>query len=253
MASKIKDLKDFFYLPNYSIALACCKTETGRHTGILYKDSDGIVRLLHFAFHFRLYNQVVYLEHPHFSTYKWVEFSRLNSINDPQSERKESIINYIKFVVRKQSKIENKIGYAVGYHGDSFDATGELRLTGNAIGLTCSTFIMAIFQSIGITLIDFKLWPHRQNDIEWKEEVVNLLAQHGVDEDHVNAVRNETAFTRFRPEEVTASSINNKLPSSFKFCEFWGEIILFGITPNNNKLLIYFMLLKEYLLRAFFQ
>jgi hypothetical protein len=103
------------------------------------------------------------------------------------------------------------IPYALSQPNDFFDpTTGELLLGPNKVGLTCTTFVLAIFKACNINLVDFSSWEIRQDDEEWKSFILEQL-QSEVDkgratQEHIQAVRADMSGARFRPAEVMAAS-----------------------------------------------
>lgn len=87
------------------------------------------------------------------------------------------------------------------------EKTGEYLLGPTNLGLTCATFVLAVFAAVGVHLLNYSDWPVRADDVEWQTNVLRgLAAQPGVSPDHLQAVRNQVGFVRVRPTEVGAAA-----------------------------------------------
>jgi len=52
----------------------------------------------------------------------------------------------------------------LGVSGSTFDGNGTLVLKDGIAGLTCATFVLALFRSAGIALLHEREWPVRRED-----------------------------------------------------------------------------------------
>ncbi len=95
-------------------------------------------------------------------------------------------------------------------------------------GLTCATFVLAMFASHGIPLLQLSEWPDREEDRAWQEYIVGVLRKNGADEKHVNAVNEQVkrGCARYRPEEVAAAGAAPDLPVGFAYAEELGKRIV---------------------------
>ncbi|MDH0275300.1 MULTISPECIES: hypothetical protein [Stenotrophomonas] len=75
------------------------------------------------------------------------------------------------------------------------------------MGLTCATFVVALFDELGIPFIDSSSWQERDGDAEWKSEILMYLRNcPGVAPEHVEAQMNSLGATvRIRPSDVFAA------------------------------------------------
>jgi hypothetical protein len=79
-------------------------------------------------------------------------------------------------------------------------------------GLTCATFLLAVFRRWGLPLVDESTWPQgRREDSSWVLKIVRWLYRwaknSGVPiptEHFVEQIRQRWSLRRFRPEEVCA-------------------------------------------------
>jgi hypothetical protein len=121
---------------------------------------------------------------------------------------------------------DGRLAFAVRYQREEFDrATGEY-LSAAGRGLTCATFVLALFQSIGIGLLALETWRVREEDIRWHLEIiVPQLESTSADPAHVDEVRRQSPCARFRPQEVVAAMTTDLLPVTFDYAEPVGEAI----------------------------
>ena len=106
----------------------------------------------------------------------------------------------------------NGVAYGLSYDEFAKYDDGKLYLAGNEIGLTCATYVITLFHSAGIDLVDIHNWPEREEDKGWFEKVKKLFSIHnvklylGMTKEHQSKILSEKFGPRFRPEEVAASS-----------------------------------------------
>ncbi len=208
-----------FHLPNESpaetvpyVAVAIGRTPHGTHTGVVHKHPGFGVLLLEQAFHFTLRNDRLPED------YGWV------TPNIPE-ERARSVAGLCRLIWRR-----NATGFPYALRQDSssrFDTvSGALVLGRQGKGLTCATFVLVVFNSFGISLVDFANWPCREADIEWQRSIVEFLRQGCHDSEHIQAVESEIGSSRFRCEEVAGACTVDDLPASFSEAEEGGRQIL---------------------------
>lgn len=88
------------------------------------------------------------------------------------------------------------------------EATGKSLLGPTGLGLTCASFVLAIFEFSGVRLLAYEQWPARPEDRAWRDHVIGLLARSPNPDwqAHAAAIRNDDRTIRYRPEEVTAGA-----------------------------------------------
>lgn len=173
-----------------------------RHIGILHCGvSQAEVLLLHLAWHCDLRNDaprdfLVWIDPP---------------IHDVRARQ---LAAFCRKVARPNAQ---KIPYALSPPNDCFDtSTGDFLLRPATIGLTCATFVMAVFQAVGLQLIEASSWPARPEDEVWQRKILGLLAAKGADAEHVKRVEREVGASRFRPEEVGGAAAHEPWPAKFE-------------------------------------
>lgn len=127
-----------------------------------------------------------------------------------------------------------RIPYAFRYRNNvRFNVqTAELML-GDGLGLTCSTFVLTVFESVNIPLVDFNGWQVRPDDNRRHDFLLGQM-KNGIPSakippahpDHVARVQAELPCIRVRPEEVAATGFFDDLPAGFTELEPAGQWIL---------------------------
>jgi hypothetical protein len=169
---------------------------------MIYRAPDDTARLLHLRFHFDVAN-----ESPS-NRYLWV-------VPDIPAVRLRSVAALCRLVANNYSTVG--LPYALRYDGtQTFDTANGQWLAGvNGRGFTCSTFVLALFQSCGITLLDLPTWCDRPSDVEWQNHIVQVLRAHGTDTSHLAGVASEIGCLRFRPDEVAGACLEEDHPVPF--------------------------------------
>jgi hypothetical protein len=196
------------------VGVAVTTVEEGQqHVGLLHRDeSNQEVAMLHLAFHCRLRN-----DQPE-PTYAWV---------DPavHSARARQVAAVCRKVWRSNGE---QIPFAFSAPSDCFDGeTGAFLLGPTRIGLTCASFVLAIFHAAGLPLVDYGTWPAAgERDVAWQLHAISMLREHGASEEHVRAVEAEVGAVRYRPEQVAGGAACDALPASFDDAErLAGEVM----------------------------
>lgn len=132
---------------------------------------------------------------------------------------------------KKNKKNEKaKLPYAIGYYsGREFDENGIYTDNkGVEYGMTCATFVLTIFKSVGIELVHWEDWTKgRPDDKRWFKYIISKLEEGVKDgiisQEHLNNVKGEKKCARYRPEEIFAATFCSNRPSAnFKCCESIG-------------------------------
>ena len=183
-----------------------------RHTGMLYRDPESNqILFLHLAWHRDLHNEAPA------KSFLWV-----TPAIHPRRARQVAAI------CRKIWKSNGRhIPYAFSPPNDCFDETTWEYLFGpTRLGLTCATFVLAVFHEARLALVDYSSWPaNRPGDAEWQQQIVSLLRGRA-SEDHVRAVEQEVGGHRYRPEEVAGAATVKPLPAEFEVAVERGQQIL---------------------------
>lgn len=167
------------------------------HTGVVYKEPDERPRVLHLAFHAYLQDESL----PSAQVdYHWTRL-RIDA------DRAASLSGFCRRVAKRRPRIK----YGIVYEGDRLADDGTVQLSGNAIGLTCATFVLAVLKWAGFEPLKLETWPNRNDDEAWHRHIVKMLINvhcsrpDSPTSDHIVDVAWERGCARFRPEEVAAS------------------------------------------------
>jgi hypothetical protein len=99
------------------------------------------------------------------------------------------------------------IPYGFDAHGSCFDTvTLDFVPPSLGKGLTCATYIKAVFLHFGFELLDESTWPlNRPSDRSWQVAVLEELRKRA-SEDHIVALTNDVGARQFRPAEVVGAA-----------------------------------------------
>lgn len=111
---------------------------------------------------------------------------------------------------------------------DFFLQTGNILTFAHGHGLNCSNFVIIVFQSTGIALVDLDGWELRDDDSDRQRELFDMLcATPNVSSEHLSKVVQEVGkVPRVRPEEVAGACLVDELPAYYLQCKPNGEAIL---------------------------
>jgi hypothetical protein len=183
-----------------------------RHVGVVHRREGDAPKLLHLAWHHDLRDEV--FGNDYFSA---------------TPDLPEAIQRFLAGLCRRVAARYRDSGlpYGLRYDGRGFEvATGEVALDGAGGGLTCATFVLALFASYGVHLLDVKNWSSRSEDREWQEKILRALARTNALRAHIEAVRNDLGCARFRPEEVVAAAAYSSFPVSFADAQLAAAVVL---------------------------
>lgn len=128
------------------------------------------------------------------------------------------------FVAAMASRIwrrRERLPYGLRYVDTTFDLRGRLVLGQGASGLTCGTFVLAVFRAAGVLLLDQAEWPTRIEDVDWQSQVVARfeVAKDGgypITGHQIRQLDREIGCARYRPEEVAVAAQGPEYPMGFR-------------------------------------
>lgn len=163
-----------------------------RHCGLIYQIT-GTLRILHLAFHHLLRDE------PYGGDYWWSPVGL-----DPDNQAALAAI------ISTIATGHPMIPYGFDLSGIVFDkVTGAILNAPPGTGLTCSTFILAVFNTFNFHPTKLESWMIRPGDDNWQKDMIALMVDHGAADEHTAAVRNHSKSARFRPEEVVGCVSTN--------------------------------------------
>jgi hypothetical protein len=181
------------------VAVTIERTEHGWHAGVLHRKRREPPRKTHLAFHARLMDEAPSADDA------WIEPAL-------RPELARQVAALCRMIVAQHPKGE--VPYGLRFAATEFTDQGELLLGPTEHGLTCATFILAVFRRVGAALVDLASWRSRADDEGWQREIVALLERHAA-KAHADAVRAEIGCVRFHPTEVAAACSRPTLPVGF--------------------------------------
>jgi hypothetical protein len=197
---------------NTIVAVAVGRTEMGTtHAAVIYQNSGLQREYLHLAFHERLDTR------PFGQCYAYAEIDVI---------RAKQVAGLCRLIRVRRPSIP--YSFRLDLNARFCTLTGDLSTLGEAHGLNCATFVIVVFQSTGLTLVDLDGWEIRDEDRgRQRELLLSLAGWHGVSPQHIEDVRSEVGnWPRVRPEEVAGACLENDLPARFPQCRANGEAVL---------------------------
>lgn len=184
-----------------AIGLACAPVE---HSGIFYRRTPAIMRLLHFADH-----QIIEDDDPPSQPkFTWV-VPPLRPKQIPQ------IVELCILISNKRPRINYGFRYDEASIFSMLD--GSFILADGTLGLTCSTFVLAILRSAGVRLIKPRTWKVTSGSISAQALQVRFMS-HG-HPNHAGRLRTEIGASRFSPSQVAGSGAYDRHPVSYRKAE----------------------------------
>lgn len=140
---------------------------------------------------------------------------------------------YCKHLAIKNS--DGNIPYGFNVEGRFFDKTGSW-IGEEGVGLTCATFVLAVFRAMSLPLLKTEEWICRIDDREWQENVIRTLITSGASSDHIHKQRSNIGGARFRPSEVMASATSDYTPIGYIEALNLSEMIIEQLHLYNDKI-----------------
>ena len=166
-----------------------------KHVVFIHQNPQPEPWLLHLAWHQILRHQ------PWDGNYHWVGLSQIDL------EVQEAFSDWARIVAHASQ--DSPIPYSVVFSPSSnFDADGHYIDRRDGTGLTCATFILAMFADFGMPLLRVETWPKsRPGDFTWLRKILKHLRNVIGPSDFLEQVARRHDLKRFRPEEVTAAAM----------------------------------------------
>jgi hypothetical protein len=190
----------------------------GTHTGIVHRNRQDLFTL-DLMWHERLRSELLRDDYP-------------CVVPNLEPEEANDVMGMCRLIeARNRNPNPQRIPYAVGPSSSHFSRDGELIL-GDGLGLTCSTFVLTVFESAAVPLADLTGWVARSDDDERHHQLLQKMTD-GIpnfappaDPSHVQKVRTCLPCIRVRPEEVAGAALAGDLPADFATAEAAGHLIL---------------------------
>jgi hypothetical protein len=187
------------YLQGCQIGIAIAPMGSGFHVGLLYRTDDD-VRMLHLGWHRDLRDDQAVKG----DLYLWapVGLSDLEQL---------SLAGLAADVVRHVEPVD--ISYGIDWiytTADHFREDGSIVVFPIGKGMTCATFIDAIFRHWGYFPVDASSWKIVDGDEDWQRQVACWLERtHPNEIEHIKGVLNDVGCLRLRPSQLAGSCAEN--------------------------------------------
>jgi len=185
-----------------------------RHIGLLHRGADGApIYFLHLEDDRRLTNGLPLPGHA------WVE---------PNIHRRRlpQLAAICRLVWRANER--DGIPFGFGLPADCIDEeNGQFLLGPTRWGLTCATFVLAVFHRAGLQLVDYSSWPaDRAEDQSWFAKILTYLKRTVPDPERIPDLAQIVGIAvRFRPEEVAGAATATPRPVDFQTASERGAAI----------------------------
>ena len=188
------------------------------HVGLLYKPEDGAARLCHLKSHRELVDEIPA------SQYSWVDMQ---------------IEPLLKKLIRSECRIvasrNTKIPFGFAYDPPYFTpGTGELVEKPIGIGLTCSTFILAILKMAEIVPLDLPSWQARIDDTIVQGRQIEAM-KFKMGSEYTAALEKQVGDVRVRPEEIIVGVTTEPRPVNFDKAKEDAEKVIEDLRKHATK------------------
>ena len=190
-------------LKTVGIAIRWDRRHNQTHVGVLHRLDD--VQLCHLVFH-----HILIRELPD-TGYCWADCEMFSG-----SEGRLSNGRYFAGFVADAARNPN-IPFGFAFDENCFGHDGTYQPMEIGKGLTCATFIIALFHSVGYPIVKLDTWKRRPGDEDWQRKILEILREHATPE-HVAAAAAYVNQFRYRPEEVAAAAVDPNPPLGFDDC-----------------------------------
>jgi hypothetical protein len=192
--------------PHTVIGIGIAVHQSSSHIGMLYRTAEGEpAKILHLAWHHQLSS-----DHPSTSYPCWVR----PRIPD---ERALAIAAFCRRIWKKAS--QDQVPYGFSVPSAFFDYSGALISGPAKVGLTCASFVLAVFDGAGLPLVRMDEWPPPTlvDKARQRELLDELRKSSNVSPAHLSALETEIGNVRYRPLEVAGAGTAEILPASHAY------------------------------------
>lgn len=199
-------VKSSQFSPNTVSGVGIAVHAMSNHIGLLYHTADGqAAQILHLAWHHQLKSEI-----PSPTSYPcWVR---------PIIPLERALT--IAAFCRRMWKLcpQNQVPYGFSMPNAFFDPSGTVITGPGKVGLTCASFVLAVFEATGLPLISVEDWPAPTPEDKAKQsELVEKLRETAVSAEHISACEAEIGNVRFRPLDVAGAGTSAVLPASYVY------------------------------------
>lgn len=213
------------------IAVAVCKHGDNLHTAVFYRDDDERLLVLDLRIDGCINTEPASGD----NRFAW-------AIPAIHPDLRASV----RALCQALSKSPPEVYYALKYAPSEFFTEGEsvgVNLCGDTVGFTCATFVLALFDSLGLSLLRHETWPVRYQDdteeqrrlAQWASQCLPRSRPFGMAEHVTQKNASDVPCVRFRCHEVLASCTTKELPARFEEVERTGAKVLRWILATDAR------------------
>ena len=212
------------------VAVAVCRMPQGHtHSGVLYRHTNGRLCLVHLRWDCDLAHEVFDGVNHRWDggvardlfegSYAWV-------IPDLLPEEMDDVRAVCRDLVRRMPTIH--YSFLFDPEATLNPQTSEVVSAIAPYGLTCSTFVLAVFNSAQVQMVHLTGWQSRPDDHRWYAALLRYLGKTGVDPVHIARIQSNVQCLRVRPEEVAGACLASRdnIPAGYDHCEPAGRDVL---------------------------
>lgn len=176
-------------------AVALCATRSGTHSGLLFRKQDGVY-LLHLAWHCDLRCDPA------------DQAPQLYWYTPDLTPTQLGALALIAAQIAKR-RAANDVTYSTDRSGCFFEPiAGAFVSGGTGTGLTCASFVWALFQGIALNPLKLETWQEDAEDAAFGEWVVQqLTCQLSDQHPHVIGMKGKLHSPRIRPSDIAAAAV----------------------------------------------
>lgn len=164
------------------------------HIGLLHKEQNEDAFVLHLRHHLDLRNELAA------APFRWLQID-LHEIN------RRLLVTLCRLIAARAQKIP----FGFSYNGLYFTTAGDYIFRDFGQGLTCATFVMAVFATYQIDLLKVAEWTSTADDQLWQTgQASSIRSRFGTFVG--DAVAQSIGHPRFRPEHVAAGAADANRP-----------------------------------------
>ncbi len=163
------------------------------HLGLLFiEDPTDDAKFLHLAHHHSLRTEII-------DRGFWIRLG----LTDRQIRQLAGMCAMI-----SEHNSDNAVSFSIYYDSKRqyFDDVGNYLPSDLGEGLTCATFVMAIFETLGIPLLRTDIWAVETEDKFWHVEIIQRMRQGSPDRAHFDAMSSNVGCARYRSEDIVIAS-----------------------------------------------
>jgi hypothetical protein len=201
--------KAFDQVDDVGIAIRTIGPDRQVHIGVLYRTDQANVFNLNLRTHLDLRNEAPT------EAYCWMQI-QLDEIN------RRLLASLCALIASRSSAIP----YGFTYNGLYFSESGEFKPRELGHGLTCATFVMALFETYSIPALITTEWGQAGFDDQiWQSQMTGRIGRER-GEWIAGAIGKHIGQPRYRPEEAAAGAVDKGRPLGFAKASKMGKQIL---------------------------